>query len=151
PGPRPHSGNAQPCLNFPPGVASGQPNCGRFSMSSGITAVIIVVVIIIIAAIIAMAMAARRRRLQQQFGDEYDRTLAEKESRREAEAELSERQRRVRKYHIRPLSPEARSRYQGEWQAIQEQFVDSPQTAVAEAYNLVTIVMQERGYPSADD
>jgi len=120
-------------------------------MSSGITAVIIVVVIIVIAAIIAMAMAARRRRLQQQFGDEYDRTLAEKESRREAEAELSERQRRVRKYNIRPLSPEARSRYQGEWQAIQEQFVDSPQTAVAEAYNLVTTVMQERGYPSADD
>jgi hypothetical protein len=120
-------------------------------MSSGITAVIIVVVIIVIAAIIAMAMTARRRRLQEQFGDEYDRTLAEKESRREAEAELSQRQRRVRKYDIRPLSPEARSRYQGEWQAIQEQFVDSPQTAVAEAYNLVTTVMQERGYPPADD
>lgn len=120
-------------------------------MSSGITAVIIVVVIIVIAVIIVMTMAARRRRLQQQFGDEYDRTLAEKESRRAAESELAERQRRVRKYDIQPLSPEARSRYQGEWQAIQEQFVDSPQTAVAEAYNLVTTVMQERGYPSADD
>lgn len=120
-------------------------------MSSGITAVIIVVVIIVIAVIIVMAMAARRRRLQQQFGDEYDRTLAEKESRRAAESELTERQRRVRKYDIRPLSAEARSRYQGEWQAIQEQFVDSPQTAVAEAYNLVTTVMQDRGYPSADD
>ncbi len=69
----------------------------------------------------------------------------------QAESELTERQRRVRKYDIRPLSAEARSRYQGEWQAIQEQFVDSPQTAVAEAYNLVTTVMQERGYPSADD
>jgi hypothetical protein len=120
-------------------------------MSSGITAVIIVVVIIVIAVAIVMAMAARRRRLQQQFGDEYDRTLAEKESRRAAESELTERQRRVRKYDIRPLSAEARSRYQGEWQAIQEQFVDSPQTAVAEAYNLVTTVMQDRGYPSADD
>ncbi len=120
-------------------------------MSSGITAVIIVVVIIVIAVAIVMAMAARRRRLQQQFGDEYDRTLADKESRRAAESELAERQRRVRKYDIRPLSAEARSRYQGEWQAIQEQFVDSPQTAVAEAYNLVTTVMQDRGYPSADD
>jgi hypothetical protein len=120
-------------------------------MSSGIIAVIIVVAIIVIAAVIAATMAARRRRLQQQFGEEYDRALADKDTRRSAEAELTERQRRVRKYDIRPLSPESRSRYLGEWQAIQEQFVDSPQTAVAEAYNLVTTVMQDRGYPSADD
>jgi hypothetical protein len=120
-------------------------------MSSGITAVIIVVAIIAIAAVIAMTMAARRRRLQQQFGEEYDRALADKDSRLKAESELTERQRRVRKYQIRPLSDEARSRYLGEWQAIQEQFVDSPQAAVTEAYALVTTVMQERGYPPADD
>lgn len=120
-------------------------------MSSGITAVIIVVAIIVIALIVAATMAARRRRLQQQFGEEYDRTLAGKDSRLQAEAELTERQRRVRKYHIRPLSPEARSRYLGEWQAIAEQFVDSPQTAVTEAYTLVSTVMQERGYPPVED
>jgi hypothetical protein len=120
-------------------------------MSSGITVVIIVVAIIVIALIVAATMAARRRRLQQQFGEEYDRALADKDTRRSAEAELTERQRRVRKYDIRPLSPEARSRYLGEWQAIQEQFVDSPQTAVAEAYALVTTVMQERGYPPVED
>lgn len=120
-------------------------------MSSGIIAVIIVVAIIVIALVIAATMAARRRRLQQQFGEEYDRALADKDTRRSAEAELTERQRRVRKYDIRPLSPESRSRYLGEWQAIQEQFVDSPQAAVAEAYTLVTTVMQERGYPPVED
>jgi len=120
-------------------------------MSSAATAVIIVVAVIIIALIVAFTMAARRRRLQQQFGPEYDRAVAGKDSRRQGEAQLAERQRRVRKYDIRPLSPEAASRYQGEWQAIQERFVDSPQTAVAEAYSLVTTVMHERGYPDADD
>src|ERR1700722_174489 len=131
---------------------SGQiPERAGGSMSSGITAVIIVVAIIVIVAVVAMTMAARRRRLQQNFGPEYDRAVAEKDSRKQAEAELTERQRRVRKYDIRPLSLEARSRYLGEWQAIQEQFVDSPQAAVTEAYALVTTVMQERGYPPVED
>jgi FtsZ-interacting cell division protein ZipA len=120
-------------------------------MSSAATAVIIVVAIIVIALVIALTMTARRRRLPQQFGPEYDRAVAEKDSRMQAEAELAERQRRVRSYHIQPLSAEARSRYQGEWQAIQEQFVDSPQTAVTEAYMLVTTVMRERGYPLSDE
>jgi hypothetical protein len=120
-------------------------------MSSAATAVIIVVAIIVIALVIALTMAVRRRRLQQRFGPEYDRAIAEKDSRMHAEAELAERQRRVRSYHIQPLSAEARSRHQGEWQAIQEQFVDSPQTAVTEAYTLVTAVMRERGYPLGDD
>src|SRR5215469_2602414 len=99
-------------------------------MSSGITVLIIVVAVIVIALIVAMTMAARRRRLRQQFGPEYDRAIADTENRRQAEAELAERQRRVRKYEIRPLSPESRSRHLGEWQAIQEQFVDSPESAV---------------------
>ena len=120
-------------------------------MSSGTTVVIIVVAIVVIALIIAMTMTGRRRRLRQRFGPEYDRTLAEKDSRMQAEAELTERQRRVRKLHIRPLSPAARSRHLGEWQSIQEQFVDSPQAAVTEAYALVTTVMRERGYPVSDD
>jgi len=120
-------------------------------MSSGTTAVIIVVAIVVIAAVIGVAMTGRRRRLQQRFGPEYDRAVEEKNSRIQAEAELTQRQRRVRQYKIQPLSPEARSRYLAQWQGIQEQFVDSPQTAVTEAYALVTTVMRERGYPIDDD
>jgi FtsZ-interacting cell division protein ZipA len=115
------------------------------------TVIIIVVVIVVIAAVAGMAMAARRRRLQQRFGPEYDRAVEEKDSRMQAEAELTERQRRVRKYNIRPLTPEARSTYMAQWQRIQEQFVDSPQTAVTEAYSLVLTVMRERGYPIDDE
>lgn len=120
-------------------------------MSSGTTVVIIVVAIIVIALAIGIAMTGRRRRLQRRFGPEYDRAVEEKDSRMQAEAELTERQRRVRKYNILPLSPEARSSYLARWQSIQEQFVDSPQTAVTEAYTLVTTVMRERGYPIDDE
>jgi hypothetical protein len=120
-------------------------------MSSGTLAIVIVVIVVVIAAVVVMTMVARRRRLQQQFGPEYDRTVEEKNSRLKAEAELSERQRRVRKLDIKPLSEDARERYTASWMTIQEQFVDAPQAATSDAYELVTQVMQERGYPTDDD
>jgi len=79
-------------------------------MSTGIV-VVIVVVIIVIALAIGVAATVRRRRLQQQFGPEYDRLAREHDSKRKAEAELAQRQRRVRKLDIRPLSPEAQEQY----------------------------------------
>lgn len=112
------------------------------------TIVIIIVVIIVVAAIVAGVMYQRRRRLQQRFGPEYDRMVEEKGSKTKAEAELSSRQRRVAGLDIRPLDPAARARYQENWAAVQEQFVDSPQEAVMAAQRLVMTVMQERGYPT---
>jgi hypothetical protein len=96
-------------------------------------------------------MAMRRRQLRQQFGPEYDRAVNEQDSRIRAEAELTQRQRRVRKLDIKPLPEAARARYLAQWQTIQEQFVDSPEAAVTEAYDVVTTVMRERGYPVTDD
>jgi FtsZ-interacting cell division protein ZipA len=112
------------------------------------TIVIIIVVIIVVAAIVAGVMYQRRRRLQQRFGPEYDRMVEEKGSKTKAEAELASRQRRVAGLDIRPLDPAARARYQENWAAVQEQFVDSPQEAVMAAQRLVMTVMQERGYPT---
>jgi len=120
-------------------------------MSSGTTAIVVVVVIIVIVALAALAMTARRRRLRQQFGPEYDLAVSEQNSKLRAEAALVDRQRRVRKLDIKPLSDEARARYSADWVLIQEQFVDSPQSAVSDAYALVTTVMTDRGYPTEDD
>ena len=119
-------------------------------MSSGIIAIVIVAVIIVAALMTAAALTARRRRLQQQFGPEYERAVTEQSSRLRAEAELTGRQRRVRKLDIRPLTDETRQHYAADWTVIQEQFVDSPQTAVGRAYDLVARVMTERGYPTDD-
>jgi hypothetical protein len=115
------------------------------------TAVIIVAVIVVVAALAAVAEMTRRRRLKERFGPEYDRAVADQNSTLRAEAELTGRQRRVSKLNIRPLDESARARYTVDWMAIQEHFVDSPEAAVADAYQLVTKVMTERGYPIEDD
>ena len=116
-------------------------------MSTGII-VVIVVVIVVIALAIGVAATVRRRRLQQQFGPEYDRLAREHDSKRKAEAELAQRQRRVRKLDIRPLSAEAQEQYTARWVSLQERFVDDPEDAVAQSQTLVAEVMRERGYPT---
>jgi hypothetical protein len=113
------------------------------------TLVIIVVVIVVVAALIVGAAAVtRRRRLQQRFGPEYDRLVGEHDSKLKAESELKEREKRVHKLDIRPLTEEARASYAGQWAAIQERFVDDPEEAVTQSQVLVASVMKERGYPT---
>ena len=119
-------------------------------MSTGAVIAIVVVIVVVIAALALGAMEMRRRRLRRQFGPEYDRLVSETGSRRKAEAELAARQRRVAQLDIRPLTREENARYQGEWGAIQERFVDTPTESVAEAATLITTVMRVRGYPTED-
>lgn len=116
-------------------------------MSAGAIAVIIVIVALVILGIAALSVI-RRRRLQKAFGPEYDRVAGEMQSHRKADAELAQRERRVRSLDIHPLDETARVKYAGEWTAIQERFVDQPGEAVAQAGMLVTSVMKDRGYPT---
>ena len=78
----------------------------------------IVIAVIFVAAVAAWrAMVARRRQrlgLRQRFGPEYERLTDEHQSRRKAEAELAERERRVADLDLSPLSPAARARYGAE-------------------------------------
>jgi hypothetical protein len=117
-------------------------------MATGAIVAIVIVVIVVAAVLFMLTVANRRRRLRERFGPEYDRAVTERGSRREAEAELSEREKHVRELDIRPLSPTARNQYQSEWTAVQEQFVDAPQAAVTGAQTLVSAVMEARGYPT---
>ncbi len=116
-------------------------------MSTGAIIAIIVVILIVAALLVGLSVVRRRRRLQDRFGPEYDRAVTE-HGRREGEAELAERERRVRQLDIKPLPPTARAQYASEWTAAQEQFVDAPQAAVTGAQTLVTAVMKDRGYPT---
>jgi hypothetical protein len=117
-------------------------------MSTGIIAVIVVAVIVVGIVVFGVLGVFRRRRLQQRFGPEYDRLVGERDSRREAEAELTARERRVQGLDIQPLTNVARTSYAGQWMSIQEQFVDAPANAVSGAQFLVSDVMTERGYPA---
>jgi hypothetical protein len=116
------------------------------------TVVVVVIVIVVLAVLGVVGFLvrgqARRRGLQQRFGPEYDRTVKEHESTREAEQELLARQKRHDELEIRPLAPEARERHLTEWRQVQERFVDAPETAVTEADRLLVQVMGERGYPT---
>jgi hypothetical protein len=120
-------------------------------MSTGIIAFIVAAVIVIGAVVFGVMVVLRRRRLQQRFGPEYDRLVGERDSRREAEAELTGRERRVQGLDIQPLTDGARASYAGRWTSIQEQFVDAPADAVSGAQILVAAVMAERGYPVEQD
>ncbi len=117
-------------------------------MSTGIIVGIVVAVVVIGTVAFGVMAVSRRRRLQQRFGPEYDRLVGERDSRREAEAELTERERRVEGFDIQPLTDPARASFAGQWASIQERFVDTPADAVSAAQLLVAAVMTERGYPA---
>jgi hypothetical protein len=116
------------------------------------TVIIAVIVAAVVVAFLAIGVTAlrRRRRLQRRFGPEYDRLAGEHDSKLKAESELAGRERRVDHLDIQPLSESARARYALQWAGIQEQFVDTPEDAVASSQLLVVAVMTELGYPAED-
>ena len=71
------------------------------------TTLLIVIAIVAVVAIAAWLLMGKRRseHLREHFGPEYDHAVEEKGSRSKAEAELAEREKRVKKLDIRPLEP----------------------------------------------
>ena len=107
-----------------------------------------VIAVIILAAILFLAMRKQRTaRLRSRFGPEYERTVDDVGDRHKAEHELHERQRRVAKFEIRPLSVSERDHFVERWRVVQAEFVDQPQQALAQGDDLLTDVMRARGYP----
>jgi len=120
-------------------------------MDTWVWIVIAVIALVVIAAIVWSVREKRRTTmLREQFGPEYDRTIEERENRREAESELAERRARRERMDIRPLDAARRRRYAAQWNEVQSRFVDQPAIAVAQADELVMVVMRDRGYPMDD-
>jgi hypothetical protein len=112
---------------------------------------LIVVAVLAIVAVIAVVMAQRRKAaLRQRFGGEYERAVRERGSERDAQTLLREREKRVEKFHIRPLDAAERQRYAERWRMVQSRFVDDPRGAVLDADDTVAALMGARGYPMAD-
>lgn len=115
-----------------------------------IIAIVVVVAVVIAAAGWMIYKQRRSRYLRDRFGPEYDRTVTEFGDRNRAESELAQREERVRKLNIRPLSREERENFLVQWKQCQALFVDDPERAVDQADILLTEIMRVRGY-AADD
>ena len=123
---------------------------------SNVTLVIIVVVavVIVVAALVAFFVSRRRRtqqerqeRAREAYGPEYERTVQERGSEREAEKELRERRERLED-EVRPLSEESRKRYDERWQGVERTFVDDPWASLEEADRVVADILAERNFPT---
>jgi hypothetical protein len=105
--------------------------------------------------VVAVVLYMRKRKkttaaLRQRFGSEYDRAVLQQGSERKAEAKLADREARVEMLKIRDLELAEREGYLSRWQTVQSRFVDYPKGAVTEADELVSSLMQARGYPVSD-
>jgi hypothetical protein len=113
----------------------------------------ILVLVVIFAIVIAIIVRERRKntdRLRNRFGTEYDRTVLERGSERNAQAALAAREQRVNTLLLRHLAPAQRERFISDWQVVQSRFVDHPRGSVIEADELVASLMKARGYPVSD-
>jgi hypothetical protein len=115
-----------------------------------VLAIVVLVLVLLVAVVSARRRSATRARMRERFGPEYDRAVQAQGSERRADAQLLDRTRRVEKLNLRELAPAERTRFTDQWNSLQARFVDSPQGAVAEADDLLVLLMEVRGYPMSD-
>src|SRR5439155_2970560 len=121
------------------------------ALTLGIVAFFAIAVIVAIASSIWLYTSSRRtKELRSKFGPEYRRMAVAEGDAAKAEQLLTEREKRVKKLDIQPLTDRQRNGFADEWEHTQAQFVDDPTAAVTRADLLVQEVMNVRGYPVAD-
>jgi len=118
---------------------------------------IVIIAFFATAIIVAIAMGIwlftknrRTKELRSKFGPEYNRMARSEGDAARAEHLLQERQKRVKKLDITPLTDRQRHDFADKWEHAQARFVDDPAAAVADADVLVKEAMNIRGYPVAD-
>jgi FtsZ-interacting cell division protein ZipA len=109
----------------------------------------IVVVAVVVGALWAYSKRQTAAKLRNRFGSEYDRTV-ETQGARNAEAELTRREKRVEALNIRDLTRDEQDGFADRWRQVQARFVDDPSGAIQDADVLVCAVMETRGYPVGD-
>jgi type II secretory pathway pseudopilin PulG len=121
-------------------------------MNTMLITIILVVVVIVAVLLVAFFIfrrqqQGRQERARQEYGPEYERTVEERGSEREAERELRER-RETMESEIQPLSEESRRRYEERWGRVEQTFVDNPGASLEEADLVVTEILVERNFPT---
>ena len=116
------------------------------------TQILVAALVLVLLIVVAIAAYAEKRKtktaaLRGRFGSEYARAVDKHGSAREAEARLSEREKRVAALTVRELGITERERFVTEWNTVQARFLDHPRMAVTEADDLINALLAARGYP----
>ena len=119
-------------------------------MDNTLIVILVVVALLVIGLVVLNMRKQHSDKLKNQFGDEYDRTVENADSRHAGEQALDERLDRVSQYDIRPLTSAQRDRYAATWTDVQSEFVDHPDNAMRRAHTLIDDVMRDKGYPIDD-
>lgn len=122
-----------------------------FDLSNPVMIIGIVAVVLLLVAL-GIVVAIRKSRaksenLRHRFGPEYDRLLRISESRKNAEARLVAREKRIELLKIHNLKPGEREPFIAAWQLVQARFVDHPRGAVVDADELINALLKARGFP----
>ena len=110
-------------------------------------AVAVLVVMVIVVGDYFRRRKARTAAFRKRFGSEYDRAVLVHGSLDTAEEKLADRESRVHALKIRDLGAAEQARFATEWQIVQSRFLDHPEAAVTEADDLITALLEARGYP----
>ena len=117
----------------------------------------VIVAIVVIAALVIIgglwylnSQKSKSETLRRDFGPEYDRTLENTGSRKDAERELEERRKRVEGLKLRELSRDEQVQFAEEWRGIEARFIDDPAGTLDDADRTARKVMVEIGYPMTD-
>lgn len=111
----------------------------------------IIIAIIAAALLLASGMLGwinhRRRRLRKSFGLEYETVAQECDSKQEVDRELLRRKRLHDTLRLRAISVNDQKYYISSWEHLQGGFLDDPALALSSAGQLVSQLLDARGYP----
>lgn len=118
-----------------------------------IIAIVAVVVVIILVVLIVLGVRRRREResLRARFGPEYDRTVAERGSKRAAVRDLKEREALHEQLRLRDLNDADRDLLRRHMATLQYRFVEDPGDVLLQTGRIATEVLRARGYPVNED
>lgn len=120
----------------------------NFSDPTFISSIIAVALLTLVGAVIVTRhLAERTRHLRERFGPEYDFVVQYSASQQRGEARLLDREKRAKLLKIHDLTQAQRAHYVAAWELVQSRFIDHPRGAVVEADELVTSLLQARGFP----
>jgi len=108
------------------------------------------VIITLVAVIWLSVRSHRTKELKSRFGPEYRRVARAEGDATHAEQVLLEREKRVQKLDLKPLTETQKTEFADMWEHAQSEFVDDPTAAVTHADVLVQEVMNVRGYPVSE-